>query len=156
MQVGAISKPAGFWLTVLFSRNDFEKGEARLWKNYKVKVKPGDALGLKPAELSISNAGKYKLLPNDEVQEYVTSLGQTLIPEYLKTVPDGDPSKLNFRFFVIIEKEPNAHALPNGVFLINSGMLEVVENEAQLAAVIGHEIAHATQEHQWRELNYHK
>lgn len=138
---------------VEFSRNDFEKGEARLWEKLKVKVKPGDALGLKPSELSISNVGKFKLLANDEVQEYVTKLGQTLVPEYLKAVPDGDPSKLNFRFFVIIEREPNAHALPNGIFLINSGMLEVVENEAQLAEVIGHEIAHATQEHQWREMN---
>src|SRR5262249_37519737 len=39
---------------VEFSRNDFEKGEARLWKSLKVKVKPGDALGFKLAELSIS------------------------------------------------------------------------------------------------------
>ena len=35
-------------------------------------------------------------------------------------------------------------------------MFDVVENEAQLAAVVGHEIAHATQEHQWRQMNYHK
>ncbi len=35
-------------------------------------------------------------------------------------------------------------------------MFNVAENEAQLAAVIGYEIAHATQEHQWREMNYHK
>lgn len=35
-------------------------------------------------------------------------------------------------------------------------MFDVVENEAQLAAVIGHEIAHATQEHTWRQMNYHK
>jgi hypothetical protein len=35
----------------------------------KVKLKPGDALGFKPAELSISKVGKYKLVPNDEVQE---------------------------------------------------------------------------------------
>jgi hypothetical protein len=32
----------------------------------------------------------------------------------------------------------------------------LVENEAQLAALVGHEIAHATQEHQWRQMNYHK
>ena len=35
-------------------------------------------------------------------------------------------------------------------------MFNVVDNEAQLAAVIGHEIAHATQEHTWRQMNYHK
>jgi predicted Zn-dependent protease len=141
---------------VEFSKNDFEKGEARLWKDLKVKLKPGDALGFKPAELSISKVGKYKLVPNDEVQEYATKLGQSLIPEYLKAIPDSDPSKLNFRFFVIINKEPNAFALPNGIFVIHSGLFDVVENEAQLAAVIGHEIAHATQEHTWRQMNYHK
>jgi len=141
---------------VEFSKNDFEKGEARLWKGLKVKVKPGDTLGLKPSEISISNVGKFKLLPNGEVQEYVTKLGQSLIPEYLTAIPDSDPAKLNFRFFVIIKKEPNAFALPNGIFLIHSGMFDVVENEAQLAAVVGHEIAHATQEHQWRQMNYHK
>src|SRR5262249_39881851 len=97
---------------VEFSRNDFEKGEERLWKRLNVKVKPGDALGFKPGELSISSVGKYKLLPNDEVQEYVTHLGQRLIPEYLKAIPDTDPGKLNFRFFVVMSKEPNASALP--------------------------------------------
>ena len=141
---------------VEFSRNDFEKGEARLWKSLKVKVKPGDALGFKLAELSISRVGKYKLVPNDAVQEYVTNLGQSLIPEYLKAIPDSDPAKLNFRFFVVMNKEPNASALPNGILLIHSSMFDVVENEAQLAAVIGHEIAHATQEHTWRQMSYHK
>jgi len=141
---------------VEFSKNDFEKGEARLWKGLKVKVKPGDALGFKPVELGISNVGKFKLLPDDEVHKYVTNLGQRLIPEYLKAAPDSDPGKLNFRFFVVIEKEANAFALPNAIFVINSGLFDIVENEAQLAAVIGHEIAHATQEHTWRRLNYRK
>jgi hypothetical protein len=141
---------------VEFSRNDFEKGEARLWKDLKVKVKPGDALGLKPGVLSISRVGKFKLLPDDEVQEYVTKLGQSLVPEYLNAISDSDPAKLNFRFFVVMNKEPNASALPNGILLIHSSMLDVVENEAQLAAVIGHEIAHATQEHTWRQMSYHK
>src|SRR5262249_13762445 len=110
----------------------------------------------KLAELSISRVGKYKLVPNDAVQEYVTNLGQSLIPEYLKAIPDSDPAKLNFRFFVVMNKEPNASALPNGILLIHSSMFDVVENEAQLAAVIGHEIAHATQEHTWRQMSYHK
>jgi Domain of unknown function (DUF5666) len=90
---------------VEFSKNDFEKGEERLWKRLKVKVKPGDVLGFKPGELSISGVGKYKLLPNDQVQQYVTNLGQSLIPEYLKAVPDSDPAKLNFRFFVVMNKK---------------------------------------------------
>jgi predicted Zn-dependent protease len=121
-----------------------------------VQVRPGDAHAFKPGELSISQVGKFKLLPDDEVQAYVTKLGESLIPEYLKAVPDSDPAKLHFKFFVVIKKDPNAFALANGTFVIHSGMFDVVENEAQLSAVIGHEIAHATQEHTWRQLNYHK
>jgi predicted Zn-dependent protease len=40
--------------------------------------------------------------------------------------------------------------------VVNSGLMEMVENEAQLAAVVGHEIAHATHEHTWRQQQYHK
>jgi hypothetical protein len=141
---------------VEFSKNEFEKGEERLWKQLKVKVKPSNAQTFKPGELTIARVGKYKLLPNEDVQSYVTKLGEGLIPDYIKAMPDSDPAKLHFNFYVVINKEPNASALPNGTFLVHSGMFDVVENEAQLAAVIGHEIAHATQEHTWRQMNYHK
>jgi len=57
---------------------------------------------------------------------------------------------------VIDDKEPNAFALPNGIFVIKAGMFGLLENEAQLAAVVGHEIAHATQEHAWRQMQFHK
>jgi len=42
------------------------------------------------------------------------------------------------------------------VVVINSGLFDVLENEAQLAAVVGHEISHAVQEHTWREHQYHR
>jgi predicted Zn-dependent protease len=45
---------------------------------------------------------------------------------------------------------------PNGIVVVNSGLLELLENEAQLAAVVGHEIAHSTHEHTWRQQQYHK
>ena len=48
----------------------------------------------------------------------------------------------------------NAFATPNGIVVVNSGLIEMLENEAQLAAVVGHEIAHATHEHTWRQQQY--
>jgi predicted Zn-dependent protease len=45
----------------------------------------------------------------------------------------------------------NAFAMPNGIVVVHSGALELLENEAQLAAVLGHEIAHATHDHTWRQ-----
>ena len=50
----------------------------------------------------------------------------------------------------------NAFATPNGIVVVNSGLMEMLENEAQLAAVVGHEIAHATHEHTWRQQQFHK
>ena len=50
-----------------FSNNDLEDGEAKMWKSLKASTKT--AQGLAPGELKIDQVGKFKLLPNDEVQE---------------------------------------------------------------------------------------
>lgn len=134
--------------------NDLEDGEARLWKSLKVSAKP--AQGFKPGELSIAKVGKFKLLPDDGVQEYVSALGRSLIPAYQRDLPEGTPHKIPFQFHVIQNQVPNAFALPNGVIAVHSGMITLLENEAQLAAVLGHEIAHSVQEHTWRQMQYHK
>ena len=53
----------------------------------------------------------------------------------------------NWTFNVIRDDTANAFALPGGKVGIHTGMLDAVENDAQLAAVIGHEIAHVTARH---------
>jgi hypothetical protein len=139
---------------ITFMRNDLEPGEAKLWKSLKTQVKASQ--GLKPGELKIDKVGKFKLLPNEDVQNYVKTVGTSLIPPYQRDLPDSDSRKIAFRFYVIENKEANAFALANGTVVINSGLLDVLDNEAQLAAVVGHEMAHATQEHTWRQLQFHK
>jgi Peptidase family M48 len=137
-----------------FSTNDLEDGEAKMWKSLKTSVKT--AQGLRPGELKIDKVGKFKLLPDAEVQAYIDTLGQRLIPAYQRNLPVGDPRKIPFQFHVVQNKSVNAFATPNGIIVVNSGLMEMVENEAQLAAVVGHEIAHATHEHTWRQQQYHK
>ena len=61
----------------------------------------------------------------------MSEIGRTLIPRYQRNMADSDSSKIPFRFFVVIEKEPNAFALPNGVVVVNSGLFNVLQNEAQ-------------------------
>ncbi len=56
-------------------------------------------------------------------------------------------SGYNWEFVVIEDPEPNAFALPGGKVAVHTGMFEVAENDAQLAAVMGHEVAHATARH---------
>ncbi|WP_243439324.1 M48 family metallopeptidase [Fundidesulfovibrio soli] len=52
-----------------------------------------------------------------------------------------------WEFYVIEKKEPNAFCLPGGIVFVNSGLFPYVKNDDQLAAVIGHEVAHALAHH---------
>ena len=61
---------------VEFTHNDLENGEAKLWSSLKTTVKP--AQGFRPGELKVDRVGKFKLPPAPEVQEYVSSLGNSL------------------------------------------------------------------------------
>jgi hypothetical protein len=141
---------------VEFARNEFEKGEQDLWNRSLVRFRAADSLSDKPGELTVPGVGKFKLVPNEEVQDYVTRIGKSLVPKYALSIAQTDPSRFRFQFYVVIDDKPNAFALPNGIFVIHSGMFAILENEAQLAALIGHEMAHAMQEHQWRELQARK
>lgn len=153
-----IEQPDGSVLAsrIIFVKNELEKDEAEFWKSLKLTEKAPNFMEGSAGELKVEKVGKFKLLPNKEVQDYVQRLGQSLIPAYQKALPDDDPLKINFRFYVINDKEPNAFALANGVVVMHSGMIMMLENEAQLASILAHEISHATQEHTWRQLNKDK
>ena len=139
---------------VEFSSNDLEEGEGKMWGSLKTSIKT--AQGLKPGELKIDKVGKFKLLPDQDVQNYVTAMGERLIPSYQRDLPTADPRRIPFQFHVVQDDQVNAFATPNGIVVVNSGLIEMLDNEAQLAAVVGHEIAHATHEHTWRQQNYQK
>jgi Zn-dependent protease with chaperone function len=140
---------------VTFIKNEMTRGEKNLWKQVQVKEKPANFVEGKPGELKVGKT-KYKVLPNQEVQDYVNRIGQSLIPAYQKNLPEGDPNKIPFKFVVIIQKGFNAGAYPNGTIVIHDDVFQILENEAQLAAIIGHEIAHATQEHSFRQVEHNK
>ncbi|HRF38468.1 MAG TPA: M48 family metallopeptidase [Saprospiraceae bacterium] len=89
----------------------------------------------------------YKLHNDIRLQGYINSVGERVIPEHQKNLPDNDPNKLNFRFYVIDNPIPNAFAFPNGMIFVHTGILDVMENEAELAIVLGHEVSHVTHEH---------
>src|SRR5260370_13494691 len=87
--------------------------------------------------------GRMKLLAVPSVQEYVSQLGDTLLPSGIK----GTTRTLEFRFFVVEDPTINAASLPDGTLLVNTGLLGAVDNEAQLAFVLSHEIAHLLHVH---------
>ena len=83
-------------------------------------------------------------LPVDsEISRYVSNLGQKLA----RQLP---PNPYQFNFKVVNEKDINAFALPGGPVRVNLGTIQSADNEAQLAGVMAHEIAHVYMRHSTR------
>jgi Zn-dependent protease with chaperone function len=141
---------------VEFARNFLEPGEKKMWDSLQVSSRPFEAAALRPGELKIEKVGKFKTLPDQDVQDYVARVGRSLIPAYQRAMDDRDSNRIPFRFYVVQERTPNAFALPNGIVVVHSSIFDIVENEAQFADIIGHEIAHSVQEHTWRQQNFQK
>jgi len=85
-----------------------------------------------------SQGGAYVVDP--ELSLYVARVGQSMARL-------SDRPKLPYEFVVINNDTPNAWALPGGKIAINRGLLVELEDESQLAAVLGHEIVHAAARH---------
>ena len=81
---------------------------------------------------------------DNRLQAYVNSIGQSLA-----TV--SHRSSLDYHFTVIDSPEVNAFALPGGYIYIARGMLAYLNSEAELAAVLGHEIGHVAARHAVRK-----
>ncbi len=88
----------------------------------------------------------YKLTNDIKIQGYINQIGYKLLPARAKK-EQANQGAVYYRFYVIDDPVPNAFAFPNGMIFIHTGLLNIIENEAQLAAVLGHEIAHVTHEH---------
>jgi beta-barrel assembly-enhancing protease len=84
-----------------------------------------------------------KLITDPEVTEYINRVGQNLVRNSDSMVP--------FTIKVIDSDDVNAFALPGGFFYIDSGLILAAENEAELAGVMAHEIAHVAACHMARQ-----
>jgi predicted Zn-dependent protease len=80
-----------------------------------------------------------RILEDPVVSEYVDRLGQEIVKHSDARVP--------FVIKVVDTDEVNAFALPGGYFYVNKGLILEAENEAELAGVMAHEIAHVTARH---------
>ncbi|MBN2648072.1 MAG: M48 family metalloprotease [Thiotrichales bacterium] len=81
-----------------------------------------------------------------ETLNYIRQLGQRIASHSGQNRP--------FSFYVIQDSSINAFAGPNGVIGIHTGLISEVKNEAELASVLAHEIAHVTQQHLSRRYEY--
>ena len=83
---------------------------------------------------------------NDSVlTAYVTSVGERLVKQ-VGNVP------LDFNFHIVDMQEPNAFALPGGYIYVTRGVLSLVNNESELACIMGHEMIHAIERHSVKQM----
>lgn len=85
-----------------------------------------------------------KLVQDPVVNEYVNRIGQNLVR--------NSDAKVPFTIKVVDSDEINAFALPGGFFYVNSGLILAADEEAELAGVMAHEIAHVAARHGMRQM----
>src|SRR4051794_40424721 len=84
-----------------------------------------------------------KIVNDPVISEYVNRIGQNLVR--------NSDAKVPFTIKVIDSDEINAFALPGGFFYVNSGLILAADEEAELAGVMAHEIAHVAARHAMRQ-----
>jgi predicted Zn-dependent protease len=84
-----------------------------------------------------------KIVDDPIIAEYVNRIGQNLVR--------NSDAKVPFTIKVIDSEEINAFALPGGFFFVNTGILINADNEAEMAGVMAHEIAHVAARHGTRQ-----
>src|SRR5579884_1269131 len=84
-----------------------------------------------------------KVVDDPVISEYVNRIGQNLVR--------NSDAKVPFTIKVLDSEEVNAFALPGGFFFVNSGLILKADNEAELAGVMAHEIAHVAARHGTRQ-----
>lgn len=81
------------------------------------------------------------VLHDDGANAYLRRIGEALVPKGLEL------ERVSWNFRVLRDPQPNAFALPNGSIYLTTGMICLVDNESQLAAIIAHELTHVMRRH---------
>jgi predicted Zn-dependent protease len=86
------------------------------------------------------------LVDDPAMQEYVSRVG-------LELAASSERPELPWAFAVVDDPTPNAFALPGGYIFVTRGLMTLMTSEAELAAVLGHEIGHVTARHSVQQLS---
>jgi predicted Zn-dependent protease len=85
--------------------------------------------------------GAYPLVNDKELQNYVNKVGRWVASQ-------SERKELDWQFGVIDADSINAFSAPGGYIFLTKGLYQILNNEAELAAVLAHEIGHVVQKHQ--------
>lgn len=86
-------------------------------------------------------AGRYRVLQDPDLTRYVNLVGHTVAQQSIR------PADIRFHFGVLDTPEVNAFAAPGGYIFVTRGALARMGSEAELAGVLGHEVAHVDETH---------
>lgn len=100
-------------------------------------------MGQQAAQEVAQTIGFYK---DDKIQAYVASLGKAIAVK-------SERPKLPWEFHVVDDASVNAFALPGGFIYVTRGLMTSINDEAELATVIGHEIGHVTNRHSVQQIS---
>jgi len=85
------------------------------------------------------------VLEDEAANAYLFRIGSSLIPQGLTL------DNVTWKFRALRDPEPNAFALPNGSIYVTTGLLALVDNESQLAAIMAHELTHVMRRHTYMQ-----
>jgi hypothetical protein len=83
---------------------------------------------------------RYQLVDDDELQQRVAAIGQSLVEV-------SDRKDLPYSFKVLDSDEVNAMAAPGGFVYVYRGLIELMPSDDELAGIIGHEVGHVVRRH---------
>ena len=106
----------------------------------KISIKKENMIGDKIEQFLKNNLYKGKIITNTKTAKYLQHLGAFLAKKVKR-------KGVNYKFFLINDNNFNAMAYPGGKIYINTGLLKYISNEAELAAIIAHEIKHVDLRH---------
>lgn len=163
------------WLSqVRLWPNQIDKREQEFWTKLTPAIQAPDYQNRAPGTVNFSHTHKDKILrifPDQDVQNFVSKLGTTLVPQYQKDLPETDATKIHFNFYVVqpvgtafddemrrsdglsrllrASWDEGVVALLNGLIFVPETMLARIENEAELAAIFSHAITSVLQKHRY-------
>ena len=131
---------------LVFMRNEDTPQKAKLRQQYEPTVTEPDYTEGKPGTLVIKSLHQLRIVPSKVLQEKVNEIGLRLVPAFQKSLPDTDPLKIHFHFYVVDTEAFGLRTFPSGAVVISAALVSRLENEAQLAAVLSADMALVTQE----------
>ena len=125
---------------------------APITQRKQLKLLPESSINRQAAQLYENVKNKTKLSDDKKQLSEIKNIGAKIedaVSKYFDTVNKPDPT-YNFQWEYILidnDKIKNAWCMPGGKIAVYSGILEITKNEDGLAAIMGHEIAHAVAKH---------